>query len=241
MLFSAAFAVLTLGFLVQRRGGLGASKHPQQDGLPLNELGQETAEDTGRLDNARGFPAWQISDAFTFRRVQPRQALIALIVLRVESLRQVLGNTQCAVLTWEPLIPVLLICWDYFQHKLFDKPSHTSSSRIIDEQKIGSSDFRYAALLGLFSVSALLAMATSRDPPSTFICASTLHNRWYIPLIQRIGTLLDVAIVRFICHQQAFEPNLKGSFRAVDVGSQLVSSGSAIMVGFLLLSSASNT
>lgn len=228
-LYSAAFAVLALGLLVQRRGDVRRSGDGQYEGLPLGELHHGRNESTFRIADVPAFPVHLLRGRFSVRDVQLPHILIGAIVIRLEIFHQILANTQCAVLTLEPLVPVLLAIWDYGQRRLKYRSPQLVPARENDFPNTGQSGVLSATALGIFGVASLVALATTRDPPSTFICAATLHSRWFIPLMQRFGTFLDFVIIQCIRHLYAFEPS-PGSLRTKDIGAQLSSLGSTVMV-----------
>lgn len=230
---SAALAVLGLGYLLRQSSDLKTSQDEQHyEELPLNETRQDRDESPGKSADAPAAWIWRVKGAIVLYRLQRRHLLIGAIVLRVEFLRHIFANTQCAVLSWEPLIPIVFACWDYYslrrrQHSLIHREFHDGNAYNAVEQRAARTSLRYVVTVSAVGFGSLFALATTRDPPSTFICASTLHNKWLVPLIQCLGTMLDVTIATCVTH---YLDDDRYSYRGKDDGLRLISIGSAILV-----------
>jgi hypothetical protein len=122
-----------------------------------------------------------------------RYILICAITLRVETLRIVLATTQCTALSWEPLIPLILTCLETWEHQ---RQKHGASSEL--HSVLTRSKLKHLATISVFSLSALATVAFGREPQSTFICAATFYHRWFVPMLHRIGTALDVTILHHV-------------------------------------------
>lgn len=172
--------------------------------LPLDELGSHTDGHKPVFPQASlvvASEAWMIK----LRRLDRHHLLAGAIVLRVEILRNILANTQCTVSTWEPLIPLSFACWDYWyegQHQAYPMYDERPDASIYDMLKQRAIRFklRHVITVGIISLASIFAFASSHDPRSTFICAATLHNRWLIPTLQRLGTVLDAFIAFWIAN-----------------------------------------
>ena len=126
--------------------------------------------------------------------------LVLAICLRVELVRQIILNVQCARPTWEPMLPLALAFWDYAT--LRRRRSHdvevdeqTSTMYEIWECRIMNSPYRYLVTVALTCFGSLGAMRALGSSPSTHICAASLPYSWYIPYAQHAGTALDALIV----------------------------------------------
>jgi len=127
-------------------------------------------------------------------------ALVLAICLRVELLRQVVLNVQCARRTWEPTLPLALALWDYAtlrrrrRHEV-EVDEQTSTLYEIWECRIMNSPYRYLVAVALTCFGSLGAMRALGSSPSTQICAASLPYSWVVPWAQHAGTALDVLIV----------------------------------------------
>ena len=233
LLLSAALAVLTLGYILHRRGVSGTFQgglHYEQ--LPLNEIEHQTDANTGQTADTTSGSVWTEKGALVLHRLQLRHVLIGAIVLRVEILRQILANTQCTVLTWEPLIPVVFAGWEYSSRRHSHPPNSVYTSDTAGQRPTRTS-LLSLVVTSVVCFGGLLALATTRDPRSTFICAATLHNRWLIPLMQRFGMVLDVSIAACVARYLNEDPHDPRDSRGTQKGdSPLISVGSAILVNF---------
>ena len=126
--------------------------------------------------------------------------LVLAICLRVELLRQIILNVQCARRTWESTLPLALAFWDYAtlrrRRRLdVEVDEQTSTMYEIWEFRIMNSPYRYLATVALTCFGSLGAMRALGSSPSTQICAASLPHSWSIPYAQHIGTALDALIV----------------------------------------------
>jgi hypothetical protein len=121
------------------------------------------------------------------RSVKPQHILVGAIVLRIELLRVVLANTQCAGLTWEPLVPFAFACLQW----LSGTADHRVETRDQDQRRWRTA---YVGICGVLGVAGIATIAATQEPRSTFICAATLHNHWLIPIFQRVGLVLDAVV-----------------------------------------------
>lgn len=126
--------------------------------------------------------------------------LVLAICLRVELVRQIILNVQCARPTWEPMLPLGLAFWDYAtlrrrrRHDV-EVDEQTSTVYEIWECRIMNSPYRYLVAVALTCLGSLGAMRALGSSPSTQICAASLPHSWTIPYAQHTGTALDVLIV----------------------------------------------
>ena len=126
--------------------------------------------------------------------------LVLAICLRVELVRQIILNVQCARRTWEPMLPLALAIWDYAtlrrrrRHDV-EVDEQTSTMYEIWECRIMNSPYRYLVTVALTCFGSLGAMRALGSSPSTHICAASLPYSWYIPYAQHAGTALDALIV----------------------------------------------
>jgi hypothetical protein len=126
--------------------------------------------------------------------------LVLAICARVELVRQVISNVQCARATWEPMVPLALAVWDYAvlrrrrRHDV-EVDEQTSTLYEIWESRIMNSPYRYLVAVALTCFGGLGAMRAFGSSPSTFICAASLPYSWSVPWFQRAGTALDILIV----------------------------------------------
>lgn len=122
--------------------------------------------------------------------------LSGFICMRIELLRQVVNNAQCAGPNYSILVPLVV-----FMFETLGKPRHNRKNISPDTRKsFGSPLYRItqgpwgfivpAACLTYWSFTSLKATAVR----STYICAGTLSFRSLIPVLQILGTCLDVSL-----------------------------------------------
>ena len=210
--------------MLPKDGGRTA-KGQQYDALPL--------EDDGERPHWSQHPSSTREDVRYPSSLRKRRILFTTLVfalcMRVEVLRHVLRNEQCTVLTWEPLIPLAFACWDYWsvhRHKRYTvyDDLHVSVYDAL-EQNIARSPYRYLVAVGLISLGGLVAVATTRSPASTHICAASLQFHWLVPFLQRLGTILDFTIaycVAALLHEQEGRGYRSLSIRFISVGWALL-------------------
>jgi len=193
-----------------RRVGDSRSNNKDDDSeeaVPLNYLGQDEDNDeshvrwTRRTLRGRSQRVTKILKAKWISIVQQSRLhyiLLGAIVLRVEILRLILKSTACAGLSWQPLIPLAYACWRYWTSDRVQKRAdyeERPDDSIYDGlgQRIVRSRYRYLVSVGVISFGGLIAMASTHEPQSTFICAPMQH-RWLMPFLQRSGSAFDVII-----------------------------------------------
>lgn len=211
------------------KGSSRTVKGQQYHALPLGEVGEphSSRQPSPEREDVR-YPA-------SLRKLRLIAiALILALSLRVAVLRLVLANVQCAALTWEPLIPFAFACLDYWnvqRHKTWSVHEDPDSSAYDAlEQDIARSPYRYLVSAGLVSFGGLLAIATTRSPASTYICAASLRYHWLTPFLQRLGTVLDIVIaycIYALLHQQEGRGGRPLSLRFASVGWALLVSVTA--------------
>jgi hypothetical protein len=158
------------------------------------------------------------------RSVKLQHILVGAIVLRIELLRAVLANTQCAGLTWEPLVPFAFACLE----RLSETADYRAETREQNQRKWRTA---YVGISGILGVAGIAAVATTQDPKSTFICAAILHNHWLIPIFQRVGSVLD-AVIAYCVIYRVFEK----SEASLDHGSKEPSTLVARLFSLLVVS-----
>lgn len=126
--------------------------------------------------------------------------LVLAICIRVELLRQVTLNIQCARRTWEPMVPLAVAVYDYVSLRRRRRHNvgvdeQTSTLYEIWECRIMNNPYRYVAAVAVICFSSLGAMRAIGSPASTHICAASLPYSWSVPWAQHVGTGLDVLIV----------------------------------------------
>ena len=171
----------------------------------------------------------------TLRSPRAHHILVGLIVLRIELLRVVLANTQCSALTWEPLVPFIFACYDYWtnqrrQKVIIDEERPDTTAYEALAQRAIRSRLRYLVVVGAFSFAALTALATTLEPRSTYICAATLRNRWLIPFLRRCGTAADVLIAYYVTESLCEHAAVDESDRGKSLTTRVSSLGSTVMV-----------
>ena len=230
-LTTSGVSLIGLGRYLPKDGGK-ALQGQQYQALPLEDVGQPHAsrEPSPSPEGVR-YPSSQRKLRIVF------VVLVLALCLRVEILLRILGNVQCSSLTSEPLIPFVFACYDYWsvhRHKkrpLQDDP--TSSAYDAAEQHFMRAQWRYLAAVGLFSVGGMLAIGVTRSPNSTYICAASLSFHWLTPLLQRVGTVLDVVIAYCIAQllqEQEGRNTRSMALRCVSLGWALVVSLTSISV-----------
>lgn len=128
--------------------------------------------------------------------------LVTLLCIRVELLRDVVRNVQCGKASWEAALPLAFAAWDYWsvqrkKRRATIDDDHDLESSVYDalERNIARSPYGYLATVALVVLGCTLVTNSIASPTSTFICAAGLPFRWLIPLLQRLGTVLDIAVV----------------------------------------------
>ena len=227
VLVSLAFTVLGLGRLLPKDDGRTV-KEQHDDALPLNKPGHEVG--AAHVPRQSFFIVEDVTSASSLRKLRTLSWILAsAIVTRVAALSYILKNTQCAVLTWEPLLPFALACLEYWSVERSQKrPAYDGPRRkVIDaiQYYVVHSQYRYLVTVGLASVAGLISFATTTGPASTYICGGSQSAQWLTPLLQRVGTALDVVIAYeltevFLAPQGRVVQN--AGFRFVSVGWTLL-------------------
>lgn len=231
LLASCAAAVIALSRFLPTDGG---RSHDGQryDALPLGEFGQphSSRQPSPSPEDVR-YPS-------SLRKLRILFLILVIaICLRVEILRKILANTQCADLGWGPLIPIALALLDYLavqRHRKQTDPDDPESS-VYDalEDNAARSPYRYIATSFLLGFGSMVALSTASSPESTYICAASLPNGWLVPTLQRFGTLMDLAIIYCIdqlLHQHEGKGSRSISLRFMSVGWALLFSAIILSV-----------
>lgn len=235
ILASCAVAIIGLSRYLPKDGAR-SHKGQQYEALPLGEIGQphSSREPSPSPEDVR-YPSSLRKLRIIF------MALVFAICVRVEVLRRILANTQCAGRSWEPLLPLALALWDYIivqRHKR-RKTSDDPDSSVYDELEDTTlkSPYRYMFAAGILSIGSALALATTSSPASTYICAASLHNSLFVPNSQRAATILDFLIVCCIgqlLHQQDGKSTRSVSLRFISVGWAALFSAAILVVSGIL-------
>lgn len=167
----------------------------QYESVPLGEIGQPHASrepSPCREDVAYPSSLRKLRIVFLL--------LVILLCVRVAVLREVLRNVQCTKASWEAVLPLAFAAWDYWTVQR--KKRRTTNDDDLDssvydalERNIARSPYSYLATVALVVLGCTLAANSIASPASTFICAAGLPFRWLVPQLQRLGTVLDVAII----------------------------------------------
>lgn len=232
LLLSAAYTVLVCSRVLQKDGAYKA-RGRHHDALSLDGRGHGGVE-LHLLNQPSRTEEDDVKRASSTRKLRILSLVLPVaIFLRTHALLQVLLNTQCSVLTWEPLVPFAFACcdcWSVHRHRRLPAQKDETGT-VYDglEQLIVRSQYRYLVTVGLISFASWIAVATTRCQPSTYICAATQYSYWLTPFLQRVGTVLD-AIIAYSIAQLLKEP--EGS-SARSVRSRFQIAGEALLVSFL--------
>ncbi|KAK6437977.1 hypothetical protein LTR95_005821 [Oleoguttula sp. CCFEE 5521] len=124
---------------------------------------------------------------------------VTVICARVAVLQHVLANIQCARRTWESAIPLVFGIFDYVGSKrgasLDTSHEHDLTLYGIWARRILQAPYRYLIIVGAICVACVIAITTTSSPATSYICATTLPYTWAVPLLQHVGTALDVSIL----------------------------------------------
>ncbi|KAK0258956.1 hypothetical protein LTS09_006244 [Friedmanniomyces endolithicus] len=207
VLASCAGTIFGVGRLLPRDAGGARSHEGQQYGaVPLDDLGQpHSSREASPSPGDVRYPS-------SLRKVRILFLVLVLaICIRVELLREVLANVQCATTNWEPVIPFVFAAWDYFavqRHRTrLDSDDDNPEGSIYDwlESLVARARYRYVVATALLAYGAIQGLASVSIPRSTFICAAALSYRWVVPLLQQLGIVFDLTILYCIgqlLHQQ---------------------------------------
>ncbi|WPH02682.1 Hypothetical protein R9X50_00554800 [Acrodontium crateriforme] len=186
--------VLIGGSRLLPKGAGRAHSGANYDSLPLEEIGHA---------HASREPSPSPADAsvpVSLRELRVIFLSLALAIsLRILILRQLLLNTQCARLGWEPLIPFMFALWDYWtvqRHRKQAIQDNLDRSAYDDiDHHISQAPYRYLLASFLVGFGGLIALSASSGASSTVICSASLRNRWYLSVSQLAGTMLDIVIL----------------------------------------------
>ena len=192
-LVTAGVSLIILGRYLQKYDGRTGGR--QYRALSLNEVGQPhpSRDPSPKPDDVR----------YASSQRKLRIAFVALVIavcLRVEILLRVLGNVQCSSLTWEPIVPLVFALYDFWTVQRHQKRSPEHEDGKVGaigrfERRVVHTPHRYVVAVGVMAVGGIFAIATTRSSGSTYICAASLSFHWLTPLLQRIGTILDILIL----------------------------------------------
>lgn len=126
--------------------------------------------------------------------------LVASIPLRLMALRAVLENGQCAGKSWEPMIPLAFALLDYLwvqRRKRYGDAEDDEDATVYDiwERRITQAPYRYLVTMAALCLASLAAANITSSPASTRICPASMQHRWSVPVLQLVGTILDVCIL----------------------------------------------
>lgn len=151
--------------------------------------------------------------------------LVLAICLRVGIWREIVNNVQCTSGSWAPLLPFAVAIWDFWnvQRQRSRWVSEDPESNVYEAlgEFVTRAPYRYLLATGVLSLGSILALRSAKAPPSTFICAATLPYGWRVPLMQHVGTLLDIIVafcVERLLHQQEGRGTRGMRLRFVSVG-----------------------
>ena len=164
--------------------------------------------------------------------------LVGLLCLRVELLRRVVDNVQCASKNWISWIPLVFAVWEFW--------TTTGSRQSIpiqheDQDEVSRLDklaaLSYALILATFllATGGYVALNVVSGPASTYICANTLMYGASVPFVQHFASLLDVGILytidELLTSKEAKKALSTTNRFAVVGGTLLVSAGFWLVVG----------
>lgn len=221
----AGGATVAFSKWIQRREDVRSHKGGDYESVPLNDVGEPHA--SRQPSPARS----HVEHTGSLRKLRLYFILlVAALCLRVELLREVIRNVQCCGLSWAPLVPIAVAVWDYWtvQRKRRRDEFDDEGASVYEtlEQSFVATPISHLAVVALCGVGGMLALASSSNPPSTFICAAIYPYRWLIPVLQRLGSLLDFLIV--FCTAKLL--TLQDGRGSRQKGSKLASVGYAFLV-----------
>ncbi|CAK4032729.1 glycosyltransferase family 90 [Lecanosticta acicola] len=226
--------VATLGLSKWLGEGDGAQSHKGQryEAVPLNDVGEPHASrQPSPVRNEVEYPS-------SLRKQQIYIVLLSLLLsLRVELMREVLRNVQCSSLNWEPWVPVAIAAWDYWtvqrKKRCPDFDDEGASVYETLEQSVVRAPFSLLAMVSLSCAGGMLALASTSSPKSTFICAAGLPYRWMVPLLQHLGTVVDVLVIfciaKLLTQQDSRGPRSPSS-KIASVGYALLLSAATLLI-----------
>ncbi|KAK4499138.1 hypothetical protein PRZ48_009650 [Zasmidium cellare] len=214
------------------RDGNRTHKGGQYEAVPLAEVGQPHASrDPSPNPEDVTYPSSLRKLRILFL------LLVVLLCMRVEVLREVIRNVQCSKASWELVVPIAFAAWDYWTVQRKKRRSTSDDdldSSVYDalERSMARSPFSCLATVALIVLGCTLATNSLASPTSTFICAAGLPFRWLIPQLQRLGTVLDIAIV-FCIHNLLKAQDARGSrnvaLRFASVGYAFLSAATLLL------------
>lgn len=196
--------------------------------VPLEDLGQPHASrDPSPAPDDVGYPS-------SLRKVRIIfLILVFAICWRAELGRRILRNVQCSGMSYEPLIPFIFAFYDFWRYRRHQKRIVTEDDEVVGasvydamEEYLTRASYRYLVPASFISFGCLLAMYTTSDPHSTYICAATLRLVRLLPITQHFGTALDLCII--YCIGELL--HLKRGRGARGVGTRFISVAWAFLV-----------
>ena len=181
---ASAAATFALASRLLFKADVSSSEPHRYEALPLNGLGEQHAPHS----NDQHQKDTRFAASLRKLRIGPL-LLVGAICVRVQISVRVLGNVQCSGETWEPLIPLAFACLDTWNAQRHSGPTEVHSLRARNPS--------LTAVI-MFAIGGMVAIAASRSPSSTYICATSLNLNWMTSLLQRLGTVLDFLIVYYI-------------------------------------------
>ncbi|KAK1025092.1 hypothetical protein LTS16_023499 [Friedmanniomyces endolithicus] len=183
VLASCAGTIFGLGRLLPRDAGGARSHEGQQYGaVPLDDLGQpHSSREASPSPGDVRYPS-------SLRKVRILFLVLVLaICIRVELLREVLANVQCATTNWEPIIPFIFAAWDYFavqRHRTrLDADDDKLEGSIYEwlESLLAKARYRYVGATALLAFGTIQGLASiyhvgvmSTSTIATFVAAASL-------------------------------------------------------------------
>ncbi|KAK6438384.1 hypothetical protein LTR95_005410, partial [Oleoguttula sp. CCFEE 5521] len=231
LLFSLAAALLVISRFLPR------AEHHKRDGRAYNAVPLEdvhTDQTSRRRSSTPGFQ--DVAYPSSLRKLRlVFLVLVAVICARVAVLQQVLANVQCARRTWESAIPLVFAIFDYLGSRR-GSSSDTSSERDLTlygiwARRLLQAPYRYVVLVAAICIACIIAITTTSSPATAYICATTLPYTWSVPLLQHVGTALDVSTLTcltYLIRQDEGKSERSAALRFSTVGWALMLS--AIML-----------
>ncbi|KAF2171676.1 glycosyltransferase family 90 protein [Zasmidium cellare ATCC 36951] len=214
------------------RDGNRTHKGGQYEAVPLAEVGQPHASrDPSPSPEDVAYPSSLRKLRIVFL------LLVALLGIRVEVMREVVRNVQCSRASWEPIVPLVFAAWDYWavqrkRRRATNDDDLDASVYDALERSMARSPYSCVATVALVILGSTLAMNALASPASTFICAAGLPFRWLVPQLQRVGTVLDVAIIFCIYNllkAQDARGSLNVALRFASVGYAFLSAAALLL------------
>lgn len=219
----AAIVALTKWLPKEATRGTTLQKSDRHDTLPLIAVGHAHSS-----RESSPFPDQHVSYTRSLRKLRICFILLtALLCLRVEVLRQVVDNVQCARQSWTWFLPIAFAFLDYWTvQRIRRKTAGDTSSPNSWVRRVFHSPYAYLIAASMLSLGAMLSTNALSSVKSTYICAAASRYRWTVPNAQTLGTLLDCGII--YCVSQLLVAQEARGPRTVAI--RLLSVGSAILV-----------